>query len=91
MGIVPSALKNRPTLAERWLYARSVWSELHGSRRYTMSGPANIPFSEYALYASIHGFTEAEMVEVWEDFRLIDICWLDEVAKHQKSKEEGRT
>lgn len=82
-GIVPKALENRPILAERWIYPKSVFDELTGSRRFTMNGPANIPISEYDVYARGYEFTRKEWQEVWEDISLIDSIWLSEIAKKQ--------
>lgn len=82
-GITPKALETRPILAERWVYPKSVFDELTGSRRYTMNGPANIPISEYDVYARGYGFSRLEWASIWEDVSTIDSIWLSEIAKKQ--------
>jgi len=82
-GIVPKALESRPILNDRWVYSKSVFDELSGSRRFTMNGPANIPISEYDVYARGYGFSRLEWASVWEDVSIIDSIWLSEIAKKQ--------
>lgn len=84
-GIVPRALATRPTLSQRWVFPKSVYDELSGSRRYTMNGAANIPISEYDVYAKGYGFSKTEWQEVWEDVTLIDSLWLSEANKKSAS------
>ena len=85
-GTTPSALVNRPVLAERWQFADEVFSELSGSRRFTMGGPANIPFSEFYLYAVAHSFSRQETVEVWDDLRQMDNAWLSAVREKMEAE-----
>ena len=89
-GATPSALLNRPSLVERWQFADEVFSELSGSRQYTMGGPANIPFSEFYLYAIAHNFTGQELVEVWDDLRQIDNAWLAAVRAKQEAEKGSK-
>lgn len=56
-----------------------------------MGGPANIPFSEFASYASFFRFTLTEAEEVWEDVRVIDDCWLAAVAERTANSKGGRS
>lgn len=88
-GIEPKALKDRPTLCERWHYPMQVFEELSGSRQYSFDGEANIPISEYDVYARGYGFSPTEWVEVWEDLAVIDTVWLTEVAKKRKASKKG--
>lgn len=87
MGVTPKALQRRPQLIRRWEYAKELFEELTGSRRYTASGPANIPFSEYYAYASAQGFDQTDLMEFWADLQIVDEVWLVEVAKKQKAAE----
>lgn len=87
MGVTPKALENMPTLNRRWEYAKEVFESLTGSRRYTASGPANIPFSEYERYSTSYGFSQTETMEYWEDLQIVDSIWLSEIAKKQKAAE----
>ena len=87
MGVTPKALESMPTLNRRWEYAKEVFDDLTGSRRYTASGPANIPFSEYERYARAYSFSQTELTEYWEDLQIVDNIWLMEVAKKQKAAE----
>lgn len=50
-----------------------------------MNGPANIPISEYDVYARGYGFSRQEWRDVWEDVSLIDSIWLSELAKRPKT------
>ena len=84
-GITPKALKDRPILHKRWHYPKQVFDELTGSRQYTTNGPANIPISEYDVYARGYGFSRQEWRDVWEDMSLIDSIWLSELAKRPKT------
>lgn len=88
-GITPKALLDRPVLEERWHYAKSVFDELNGSRRYTMGGPANIPYSEYSRYANDRGFSQHDIIEVWEDLALIDNIWLAKVTEKQAAQRKS--
>jgi hypothetical protein len=80
----PPALKNRPELVKRWKYAKEVFSDLSGSRRYTANGPANIPISEYSHYATGYGIKGEYWQTLWEDVQTIDSVWLSEVRKIQQ-------
>ncbi len=89
MGITPKALQNRPVLDQRWHFANTVFNALTGSRRYTAGGPANIPISEYDVYARGYGFTAMEWRDTWEDLQVIDSIWLTEVAKKMAASKPG--
>ena len=65
------------------MYPKAVFDELSGSRRFTMNGPANIPISEYDVYARGYGFSYLEWQDIWADVSLIDSVWLSEIAKKQ--------
>lgn len=86
-GEKPAALANRPELKERWVLTQRVWSELSGSRNYTAGGLAEIPFSEFYLWAVAHEYTKAQMQSTWEDVHLFDKAW---VGEHQKKASEER-
>lgn len=88
-GIEPRALKDRPSLSRRWVYPKLVFDDLSGSRRYTASGPANIPISEYGVYAKAYGITGHQWIEVWEDLSIVDTVWLSEIAKKQKAEQKS--
>ena len=88
-GVKPPALENRPKLIERWNYPYRVWLELAGSRRYTAGGAAEIPFSEFYLWAVAHNYDRAEMECMWEDLHIIDKVWLQEITKIQKAQAES--
>ena len=88
-GITPKALLNRPELSNRWVYPKSVFDELSGSRQYTMGGPAEIPITAFFAYAVLYGFTRVQAVETWEDVAIIDGIWLSEVAKRQAANKKG--
>ena len=86
-GVPVKALENQPKLIRRWEYAKEIFEELSGSRRYTSGGAANIPFSEYDRYAKAYNFDQTELAEYWEELRIVDDIWLQEVAKNQKNAE----
>ncbi len=88
-GITPKALLDRPVLVDRWHYPKEVFEDLGGSRRYTAGGAANIPFSEFYLYALAYKFEPDEMVDVWEDLKLIDSIWLSKVAEKQAAQQKS--
>lgn len=88
-GIEPKALKERPVLNQRWVFAKGVFDDLSGSRQYTAGGPANIPISEYDVYARGYGFSRTEWTDTWEDLALIDTLWLIEVGKKQKAEQKS--
>jgi hypothetical protein len=88
MGVTPKALENQPTLNRRWEFTKEVFNELTGSRRYTSGGPANIPISEYKVYAKAYGFSQTEFTEYWEDLQVVDSVWLSELAKKREAAEK---
>lgn len=88
-GITPKALQDRPTLIKRWHFSKEVFDDLGGSRRYTAGGAANIPFSEFYLYAQMHGFDSWDMVDIWEDLKTIDNIWLPKVAEKMAAKQKS--
>lgn len=87
-GVKPPALVTRPQLIERWNQPYRVWIELTGSRRFHTAGAAEIPFSEFFLWAYAHQYDRQEMECMWEDVHIIDKAWLDVVAKNQKAQAE---
>lgn len=80
------ALQTRPQLARRWAYTQEVYETLRGSRRYTMGGAANIPFSEFASYANYLEFPQWYAVELWRDLALMDNLFLTEHKAKQDAK-----
>ena len=88
MGVTPKALENQPTLQRRWEYAKDVWNDPTGSRRYTAGGAGNIPISEYDVYAKAYGFSQTEYTEYWEELQNVDNVWLSEVAKKREAAEK---
>ena len=88
-GIIPKALQDRPELHRRWDYAKEVFDDLGGSRRYTAGGAANIPFSEFYLYAKAHNFDSEDLIDVWQDLRIVDSIWLSKVAEKQAAKQKS--
>jgi len=89
MGIKPEALVNRPELAERWHIPYRVWKEVDGSRNYTPAGLAEIPFSEFFLWAIAYKYTLTELTSMWEDVHRIDVAWLLEHGKRQEAKQKA--
>jgi hypothetical protein len=87
-GITPKALLDRPELNQRWHFAKDTFDALGGSRRYTAGGPANIPFSEFYLYAKAYAFEDSDTTEVWEDLKLLDTIWLSKVAEKQAASQK---
>lgn len=87
-GEKPAALVNRPELNERWRYPHLVWSELSGSRNYTAGGVAEIPFSEFYLWAVAHEYTKSQMQFMWEDLHLFDRTWVHENQKRVSEERE---
>ena len=88
-GEKPVALANRPELTDRWHGPHIVWAELSGSRNYTAGGVAEIPFSEFFLWAVAHEYTKAQIQSMWEDLHLFDHTWVRENQKRaQKDREE---
>lgn len=85
-GKKPDALANRPTLHKRWNIPYSIWVEISGSRNYHAAGAAEIPFSEFFLWAIAHDYTKAELVCMWEDVHTVDRVWLSEAAKIRKEQ-----
>jgi hypothetical protein len=85
-GNKPDSLSNRPTLKELWITPYNVWRELSGSRNYTAGGLAEIPFSEFFLWALAHRYSLDEMASMWEDVHVIDVEWLS--LKFEKDKLE---
>lgn len=88
LGVTPKALESQPTLSRRWEFIKEVFNELTGSRRYTAGGPANIPISEYEVYAKAYGFSQTEYTEYWEDLQVVDSVWLSELAKKREAAEK---
>ena len=86
-GQIVPALASKPTLITRWTYTREVYETLRGSRRYTMGGAANIPFSEFASYVSYVNMDKAQALELWTDLKLMDDIWLVE----QKARQDAKT
>lgn len=84
-GVKPPALENQPVLSQRWVIPHGVWKELSGSRNYTPGGLAEIPFSEFFLWAWAHDYTKAEIQSMWEDVHAIDVAWLEEHTKKQEA------
>lgn len=80
-GEKPPALTDRPELELVWQWPYRVWQELSGSRRYYQGTPAQIAFSEVALYGITHGGTKASVAELWRDVHTIDKAWQAEVSK----------
>lgn len=85
-GQTVPALLSRPILDRRWTYTREVYETLRGSRRYTMGGAANIPFSEFAAYAKHLNLPLEHGMELWVDVRLMDDLYLSERKARQESK-----
>ena len=71
-GIIPPALQTRPTLDPVWTLAMWVYKELEVSRPPGFNGPTKLPFSEVALYASVHGFDMQETRELWRQVHIVD-------------------
>lgn len=88
-GIQPKALASRPTLNQRWVFPKSVFDELAGSRQFSMNGPLEIPITAFTSYAAMYGFTRQEAIETWEDVAVIDSVWLIEVGKRKKATQKG--
>jgi hypothetical protein len=88
-GITPKALVDRPALDQRWHYAKSVFDDLAGSRNYTAGGPANIPYTVYSMYANDRGFSQSDLIDVWEDLSLIDSIWLAQVIEKQNAQRKS--
>lgn len=88
-GVKPATLVNRPTLLERWNIPYKVWIEISGSRNYTAGGPAEIPFSEFFLWAYAHNYERLEMELMWEDVHAIDKVWLNETGERAKAEREA--
>jgi len=88
-GIKPPALTTQPTLVSRWSIPYKVWVELSGSRNYHMGGAAEIPFSEFFMWALAHRYTPLEMECMWEDVHVIDKVWLGAQADHKKDTQEA--
>lgn len=87
-GTKPPALAARPELARRWVIPYEVWVDLSGSRNYHAGGFAEIPFSEFFLWAVAHRYTPAELECMWEDIHAIDKIWLTLQAETQKESTE---
>jgi hypothetical protein len=85
-GSLPAALANRPTLDLVWRWPYSVWQELSGGRVYNKGAPAQILFSEVALYGTYHGCSRAETATLWHDIHSIDKAWQTEVSKMLKDQ-----
>lgn len=85
-GEKPPALSNRPELDKHWRIPYQVWLELSGSRNYTMGGAAEIPFSEFFLWAHAHGYSKLEMQSMWEDVHTVDRVWLHETQKKAEAE-----
>jgi hypothetical protein len=88
-GITPKALLDRPSLDQRWFFAKSVFDDLSGSRNYTAGGPANIPYTVYSMYAHDRGFSQLDLIDVWEDLSLIDSIWLTKVVEKQAAQRKS--
>ena len=54
-----------------------------------MGGPANIPYSEYSLYANDRSFPQEDLIDVWEDLSLIDNIWLAKVTEKQAAQRKS--
>lgn len=89
-GQKPAALANRPTLASKWDFPHRVWSELSGSRNYTPGGVAEIPFSEFYMWATAHEYTKSEMQSMWEDLHVFDSIWVSENRKRSQKDAEDK-
>lgn len=59
---------------------------MSGSRRYHAGGAAEIPFSEFYLWATAHGYTSEELVSMWEDVHKYDVVWLEVATADAKTK-----
>lgn len=88
-GITPKALLDRPVLEQRWAYAKEIFDDLGGSRRYTAGGAANIPYSEYFLYATAHRFSSEDLIDYWQDLKLIDSIWLSKTTEKQAAQQKS--
>ena len=86
MGTKPAALVSKPTMDDRWRIPYAIWREVEGSRNYTAGGPAELPFSEFYLWAHAHNYSHSELTSMWEDVHAIDLCWLKEYDKKQEAK-----
>ena len=90
-GVQPKALLNRPQLANVWDYPYTIWAELSGSRSYTASGRAEIPFSEVYLYAKSLDYSNSEVYGLFKDVNHIDKSWLSEVSKQAAQEAKSKS
>lgn len=67
-----------------------VFEELSGSRQSRFQGVGEIPYSEVILYGITHGYTGADLVELWEDVHRIDKIFVEAVTKIQKSSKPSK-
>lgn len=89
-GNQPKSLANRPTLDPIWLQPYKVYVELSGSRNYSFGGAAEIPFSEFFLYATAHDYTHAEMRCMWEGLHSVDTTFLREQQKRDEERKANK-
>jgi hypothetical protein len=85
-GVKPPALANRPVLLDIWVWPHSVWQELSGSRPSTEHSLPLISFSEVAIYGMVHGCSNLEVADLWDDLHRIDKAWRNEVIKIRESQ-----
>ena len=90
MGTKPAALVNKPQLDQRWHIPYAIWQKVEGGRNYTAGGPAELPFSEFYLWAQAYNYTNSELTCMWEDVHVIDTCWLREYGKKQEAKQKAQ-
>ena len=87
-GELPTALKNRPGLPEGWDVPLKVFENVSGSRQSKFSGVGEIPYSEFFLYATSIGYRGADLNDLWEEVHLIDMIYVNQLTKMQKSNKE---
>lgn len=86
-GIVPNALRDRPTLDFRQTFYYNVFQCLSGSRNAAMGGVMAIPLSEVVAYFSMFNIAELnERERIHQHVSALDAAYMEYAAEKSKSK-----
>ena len=82
-GIVPKALESKPSLNQAQTDLYSAFTEMAGSRPYSMAGPLPIPMTVFSCYCDLYDLDRSDAQDLWRAVRSIDAHWMNEVSKRQ--------
>jgi hypothetical protein len=80
-GVTPKTLAERPSLNQWQSSLYSAFTEMAGSRPYSMAGPLPITIEVFATYATLYDLDRQDAQDLWSQVRAIDAHWLGEVQK----------